>query len=426
MDIVRRLRAAGWETYLVGGVVRDLLLGRVPSDLDVVTAASPEAVRALFDHTIQVGEEFGVVAVVAGGRPYQVASFRREGPYLDGRRPAFVEPADAASDVRRRDFTVNALLYDPLADEVIDLVGGRADLDRRVIRTVGDPAARFGEDRLRMLRAIRFSAELGFAIDASALAAIRQQAGGIQVVSAERIREELVRLLTAPGRAEGVRVLAETGLLGHVLPEVAALAEPRDGARDRDPTRFERTVAALGFLKNPAPPLALAVLLHLVEPADAVESICCRLRFPAVQRRTVAALVRGYRRLEGAPTLRTAEIRGLLRGIRAADLLEVYRVWAAAAGASPSTYRRAAEVLTGTGVTGWRPLLAGDDLIALGFAPGPEFARLLDAVEAARGRGEVSTADEARAWVRVRYRAGAPRRAEEPSLRPDTRADNGG
>lgn len=426
VEIVRRLRAAGWETFLVGGVVRDLLLGRVPADLDVVTAAPTEAVAALFEHTIPVGAEFGVVAVVLDGHPYQVASFRREGPYLDGRRPSYVEPADVAADARRRDFTINALFYDPLADEVLDLVDGRADLDRRLIRTVGDPTARFGEDRLRMLRAVRFAAELGFAIDPAALAAIVQQAGEIRMVSAERIREELVRLLVASGRAEGVRLLAQTGLLAHILPEVAPPTRPAGGGPGSDLDRFERTIAALGHLRKPGPVLAMATLLHLVEPADAVEVICRRLRVSTGERRAVAVLVREHTRLEGAASLRAAEIRGLLRHTRAAELLELYRVRAASAGAPPDAYRRAAEILAGAGGAVPRPLLKGDDLIALGHSPGPAFSRMLEAVEAARGRGEISTADEARAWVRAHYPAGAARPAEEPSPRLDSRVNSGG
>lgn len=424
--MVRRLRAAGWETFLVGGVVRDLLLGRVPTDLDVVTAAPARTVRALFDHTIPVGEEFGVVAVVMDGHPYQVASFRHEGPYLDGRRPSYVEPADAPTDVRRRDFTINALLYDPLADRVIDHVDGLADLDRRLIRTVGDPSARFGEDRLRMLRAVRFAAELGFRLDPAALAAIVRQAGEIGMVSAERIRDELVRLLVAPGRTDGVRLLAQTGLLAHVLPEVAALAGPAGGAPGGDLDRLELTIAALGGLRKPGPVLALATLLHLAEPADAAEGICRRLRVSTAERRTIVSLVREHARLQDAPALRAAEIRGLLRHARAADLLELYRVRAAAAGAPPDIYRRAAEIFAGAVGAVRRPLLRGDDLIALGYAPGRVFPRILDALEAARGRGEISTADEARVWVRAHFPAGAPRHPEEPVPRPESRVDNGG
>ena len=277
-----------------------------------------------------------------------------------------------------------------------------------------------------MLRAVRFAAELGFAIDPAALAVIVRQAGEIRGVSAERIREELVRLLVAPGRVEGMGLLAQTGLLAHILPEVAAFTGPAGGAPGGDLDRFERTIAALGRLRKPGPVLAMAALLHLVEPADSVEAICRRLRVSTAERRAIASLVREHTRLEGAASLRAAEIRGLLRHARAAELLELYRVRAASAGAPPDTYRRAAEILAGAAGAVSPPLLKGDDLIALGYSPGPAFPRMLEAVEAARGRGEISTADDARTWVRARYPAGAPRRAEEPSPRLDSRVNNGG
>jgi poly(A) polymerase len=401
-------------------------LGRTPADLDIVTAAPPEAVTALFDHTIPVGREFGVVAVVVEGRPYQVASTRREGPYLDGRRPSYVEPADVAADVRRRDFTVNGLLYDPSTDAIIDYVGGRSDLEQRLIRTIGDPDARFSEDRLRMLRAVRLAGELGFAIEPAAMEAIARLASGICLVSSERIREELIRLLVSPGRAVAVRRLAETGLLAHLLPEVAPAAPPDADASGGHRHRFERTLAALDRLHHPGPVLAMATLLHLVEPPAAIEAICRRLRFSTAERRAIEWLVREHIRLEAAAHLRAAEVRSLLRRGRAAELLELYRVRAIAEGAPAETVRRAAEILAGTSAAVPKPLLRGDDLIAMGYAPGPAFPRMLEAVEAAHSRGEIATADEARAWVRARYPAGPSSSPAEPSPRRHSRPIGGG
>jgi poly(A) polymerase len=395
--------------------VRDLLLDRPPADLDIVTAAPPDAVAALFERTIPVGAEFNVMAVILGGHPYQVATFRREGPYLDGRRPSFVERADAAADVQRRDFTINALLYDPLTDEVLDLVGGRADLERRLLRTVGDPAVRFAEDRLRMLRAIRFAAELGFAIDPATLDAIPPLAAKIRTVSAERIHEELVRLLVAPERGAGIRLLTRTGLLDAVLPEVAALAGQPAVPSGAAEERLAQTIAALEGLRRPSAVVAMATLLHLLDAPEQVDAICRRLRFSTPERRAIAALVRDSSGVAEFAQMSPGTLKGLLRRSAPAELLELFRVRSLAAGADRAAYTRAAEIFAAhPGVRGLpRPLLTGSDLIALGHTPGPGFAQILDAVDAAHARGEIHTPEEARAWVRDRYAGGpAPRLAE--------------
>jgi poly(A) polymerase len=428
VTIVARLQAAGWETYLVGGVVRDLLLGRPPSDLDIVTAAPVDALAAMFPKTIPVGVAFGVTAVVVDGHAYQVATFRREGPYRDGRRPSFVRPAGAAADTLRRDFTMNALLYDPIVDRVIDHAGGRADLARRVIRTVGDPAPRFAEDHLRMLRAARFAAELGFTIDPRTEKAMTALAPQIQAVSQERIREELVRLLVAPGRAEGVRILARTGLLAACLPEVAALAAPPPGGGPATPSRLTLTLLALEHLSHPRVVLAVATLFALVDGPRQPGALCRRLRFSAADCRAITALVRERARVPDLPSMQAGVLRALLRRVDAADLLEIHRVYVAAGAEERATYVRAAEILAGHAGTRTRParLLTGDDLIRLGFQPGPEFARLLDAVDAARDRREISTPAEAREWVRAHVAAGPSSRAAEASPGPDSSRDDGG
>ncbi|MGQ0571145.1 MAG: CCA tRNA nucleotidyltransferase [Armatimonadota bacterium] len=428
MEIVRRLRAAGWETYLVGGVVRDLLLDRAPADLDLVTAAPPEVISTLFDRTIPVGAEFAVVAVVLEGHPYQVATFRREGPYLDGRRPAYVEQADATADVQRRDFTINALLYDPIDDRLIDHVGGRADLARRVIRTVGDPWARLAEDRLRMLRAVRLAAELGFAIDASTLEAITALAGTVVTVSAERIREELVKLLVAPGRAEAMWLLVRTGLLAAILPEVATLA-----GRRTSPTTaagvdgLTQTCMALQQLSRPTTELAMATVLHHLESPPQVEELCRRLRFPNAEARTIAALVENLPRVSRLPGMPLHEVRALLERLPVADLLELSRVDALARSADLALYRRVAGVVAGLGGPSSRPrILSGEDLIALGYEPGPQFAGILEAVDRARSRGDIVTPDEARSWVLGHFPAGHPSGPTEPFTGLDSGRNQGG
>lgn len=415
MEIVRRLRGAGRETYLVGGVVRDLLLGRTPADMDIVTAARPETVAVLFDHTVPLGAEFGVVTVIFHGHPYQVATFRREGPYLDGRRPSYTEPADARADALRRDFTVNALLYDTVAGEVVDHVGGRADLERRLIRTVGPPAQRFAEDRLRLLRAVRLAVELGFAIEPATRAALDSLAGSIGAVSAERVRDELLRLLVAPGRSEGVRMLHQTGLLAVVLPEVAALGGGP----------LAHTCMVLASLRRPVPELAAAALLHHLDGPDRAAQVCRRLRMSRAAARTVEALVAGLASVPALPGMRPSQRRALLRRAPAADLLELYRADLAAQGGDLGAYRRAAAVVASQPGALRAPtgLLSGQDLIALGYKPGPAFARILEALEQARLRGQIGSPGEARRWVVARFQRGSgSARAETAGGRdPDRR-----
>jgi len=432
---VRRLRQAGWEAYLVGGVVRDLLLGRLPHDLDIVTAARPEIVVGLFDRTIAVGREFGVVAVVAAGHAYEVATFRREGPYLDGRRPSYVEYADARADVLRRDFTVNALLYDPSSDAVLDFVDGRADLERRIVRTVGDPVERLREDRLRLLRAVRFAVELEFAIEPTTFDAIRAHAREVRGVSAERIRDELLRLLLPRGRADGIRLLESAGLLAMVLPEVAAMAGvPQPPEFHPEGDVLTHTCLALHHLEQPTAVLAVATLLHDVgkPPTYAVtdrirfndhanvggtiaEGICQRLRFSAAATRAVAVLVRDHLRIRDLPRMRPGRARQFLRRPDIGDLLALHRADCLASHGDVTAYGWALQALTEVAdAPPPRRLITGDDLIALGYAPGPRFAEMLEAVAAAQEDGEVTTPEEARTWIQARFMAGSTTRGAEP------------
>lgn len=389
----------------------------------------------MFDRTIAIGREFGVVAVVLDGHPYQVATFRREGPYLDGRRPSYVEYADAREDVLRRDFTVNALLYDPATGTVLDFVDGRADLERRLIRTVGEPHARFQEDRLRLLRAARLAVELDFAIEPATVEAVRASAPDIAGVSAERVRDELLRLLLAPRRADGIGLLESTGLLRVILPEVAAMAGvPQPPEFHPEGDVLTHTCLALGHLEQPTAVLAMAALLHDVgkPPTFAVadrirfnehaevgagiaEGICQRLRLSAAATRAVVLLVRDHLRIGDLPRMRPGRARQFLRRADAGDLLALHRADALASHGDLSVYQWAAELLSAVAAAEPpRRLITGDDLIAMGYTPGPRFAEMLEAVAAAQEEGEVATPDDARAWIRVRFGAGDRRGAAEP------------
>ena len=219
-EIVRRLKKKGFEAYFVGGCVRDFVRGNIPGDYDIVTSAHPDQVMAQFDHTVAIGAKFGVVAVIVENHPYEVATFRSDDVYEDGRRPTQVHFSSAKEDVLRRDFTVNGLLMDPATDEIIDYVDGRADIEKKIIRAIGDPDVRFNEDYLRMLRAVRFAANLDFTIEQATQKAIERNAAKIKQISAERLQEELSKILTRGGARRGFELMAQLGILRNILPEI--------------------------------------------------------------------------------------------------------------------------------------------------------------------------------------------------------------
>ncbi len=423
--IVRRLREHGHQAFWVGGCVRDLEMGRQPHDYDIATDARPEIVAGLFKTATLVGARFGVVVVAVGGHHYEVSTFRAEGPYLDGRRPSTVEFVSAEADVRRRDFTINGLLHDPLTHETIDYVGGREDLARKLVRAIGDPATRLAEDRLRTLRAVRLAAELEFAIEGETHRAIRAAAAQIVSVSAERVRGELVRLLTAPARSDGVRVLEESGLLQALLPEVAAMvgvSQPPEFHPEGDV--FTHTMLTLGFLRAPTPILAMGTLLHDVgKPptyqmtdrirfnrhdevgADLAETICRRLRFSSDESGHIVALVREHMRVAVLSAMRPAKVKRFLLRDDILDHLELHRADCLASHGDLSAWEwvtRAYETLQTEAPRSSR-LLTGDDLIAMGYRPGPLVGKILEFVEDAQFEGRIGTSEAAAALVRETF-----------------------
>ena len=262
-SIISRLGAAGHEAYIAGGAVRDLILSRSVWDLDIATSADPDAIESLFPVTIPVGKQFGVMIVVENGIRYEVATFRAEGDYSDGRRPNRVEFVDVCTDVQRRDFTVNGLLLDPSSGEILDYCEGRKDLEAKIIRTIGKPADRFGEDKLRLIRAVRFAGQLGFQIEADTWDELKSQAGDIERVSHERIRDELLKMLTAEHADRGLRLLLESGLLVVILPEVAAMVgveQPAEFHPEGDV--WIHTYLMFRLVSDPSETLALGMLLH--------------------------------------------------------------------------------------------------------------------------------------------------------------------
>ena len=426
-ELVRRLRAAGHEAYLAGGCVRDRLLGREPLDYDIATSAPPETVQALFPRTVPVGAQFGVVLVIADGMPVEVATFRSDAAYVDGRRPSAVHFGSAREDARRRDFTINALFLDPLTGEVVDFVGGQADLRAGIIRAIGDPRARIAEDRLRMLRAIRLAARLDFTIEPLTLEAIRAAAATVTDMAAERIGDEVVKILTEGAARRGFELLAATSLLTAVLPEVARM-QGIEQSPDYHPEGdvFRHTLLAIEQLPaGVSETLALGLLLHDVgKPvtaarrdnritfyghatvgADLAVAICQRVRRSRATWERVAYLVSNHLRLVDAPEMRLSTLKRLLRHEGFDELLALARMDALASNRDLRYVEFCAQRRAELAREEIRPprLLGGDDLIDLGYQPGPRLGEILRALEEAQLEGEVTSRVEAERFVRSRF-----------------------
>ncbi len=416
--IIRRLRDRNHKAFLVGGCVRDRLLRLRPKDFDVATDATPDRLFGYFPGASLVGAHFGVVLVKEGPAHVEVATFRSEGDYSDGRRPDEVRfETDPALDAQRRDFTINALMEDPLSGELFDFVGGRADLAGRKIRAIGDAQRRFQEDHLRMLRAVRFAARLDFTIEEKTRAAIRQEAASVRTVSAERVRDELIRILTEGGARRGLELLDELGLLAHVLPEVKAL----QGVEQPPEFHPEGDVWAHVLLMleklGPAPiPLALGVLLHDVgkpptfRRADRIrfdghaevgaamaKDLLERLRFSKDEVEQVTALVANHMKFKDVTKMRASTLKRFLRLPGFGDHLELHRLDCLASNGRRESYDFVRGKLAEFSVQTLHPprLLSGRDLIAAGYRPGPAFAAALEAVETGQLEGEIHTPGEA-------------------------------
>jgi poly(A) polymerase len=424
--IALRLQGAGFAAFWVGGCVRDRLLGREPQDYDVATNARPEQVEALFAKTIPVGRQFGVVIVVEHGLQFQVATFRAEADYQDGRRPGRVEFADARADAVRRDFTVNGLFQDPANDAIHDWVHGAADLQARLIRTIGVPAERFGEDHLRLLRAVRFAAQLGFEIETETFAAIRALAEKIRVVSAERIRDELLKLFRPPHAARGLDLLRDSGLLAVVLPELAATIHCEQSP-DYHPEGSVYNHLRVMLEKLPADAseeLVWSVLMHdIAKPvtaerdpangrihfyghekvgAEMTAEILGRLRFPRRETETIAECVRVHMQFKDVQQMRRATLRRFILRDQFALELALHRLDCLGSHGDLANHDflvNAQEELANQPALR-PPLLKGDDLLALGIAPGPEVGRWLAELRDRQLAEELTTPEAARAWLR--------------------------
>ncbi len=420
--IVERLRLHGHEAFFAGGWVRDYLLHRRPTDVDVATSARPEEIMRLFPGSIPIGAQFGVIQVSMYGHKYEVATFRSEGLYLDGRHPSAVTFSGPEQDALRRDFTINGMFYDPIAGRVIDFVQGRTDLRLRRLRTIGIPQDRFREDKLRMLRAVRFACSLDFKIDSETWEAVRALSPTILEVSWERIRDEVLKIFTGPAPDRGLDLLQATGLLEKILPEVEAMRDVKQPPEFHpEGDVFTHTRLALGLLRKPSAALALGTLLHDVgkPPTFAIrerirfdghvevgmkmaEEICRRLRMSRDQTDQVVALVQHHLRFMNVAEMRRSTLVRFLRLPHFEDHLELHRVDCMSSHGNLETYLFCKEKLEQlrSEPPPPPPLVSGDDLIAMGYQPGPIFRNILEAVENLQIDQELKTTDEAIEFVK--------------------------
>jgi poly(A) polymerase len=426
--IVDRLRAAGQQAYFVGGCVRDLVLGRVPKDFDVATSAAPDQVLNLFEKTFAVGAHFGVVLVCTGEIMTEVATFRSDGAYSDGRHPDAVRfSTSPEEDVKRRDFTINGMMMDPANDSVLDMVGGMQDLDARLIRAIGAPGERFTEDKLRMLRAVRFAARFSFDLEPATAKAIERLAPAVNQVSYERVRDELTRMLTEGHARRAFEMLDATGLLAQVLPEVVRMkgvAQPPQYHPEGDV--WVHTLLLLDGLPAGTPSaLAWAALLHDIgKPAtfrvapDRIrfdghveagirigEEICRRLRFPNHETEQILSLIANHMRFADVRKMKESTLKRFFRLERFDQHLALHRLDCLASHGSLELYdfaRQRFETLPEAEV---RPhlLVGGKDLIEAGYRPGPQFSQMLAMAEDAQLEGAVHTREEALALIRERW-----------------------
>jgi poly(A) polymerase len=426
--VVQRLQEAGHIAYYAGGCVRDRLMGVEPHDFDVATNARPEEVQALFERTFAVGAHFGVVVVVYGSAQFEVASFRSDGAYLDGRRPETVTYSTPEEDAQRRDFTVNGLFFDPIRDELIDFVGGQRDLAAKVLRAIGDPAARFREDRLRLLRAVRFATVLGFEIEQQTWEAVRANAAAIHEVSAERIREELAKIFLSPNRVRGFDLLDASGLMKQVLPEIEALKgceQPPQFHPEGDV--FKHTRIMLGLLPAEVSlPLVLSVLFHDIgKPgtfavdadgrirfnghdklgAEMTEALMLRLRFSRAEIDATVEAVANHMVFKDVQQMRVAKLKRFMARPHFDDEMELHRVDCSSSHGALDNYdflRAKREEFANEPLIP-KPLITGRDLIALGLPPSPHFSEILEAVQSRQLEGTLRSAEEAREWVKTEF-----------------------
>lgn len=430
-SICDTLQQHGYQALLVGGCVRDVLLGREAADYDVTTDASPEHVMELLPDSLAVGARFGVVLVTRDSAQVEVATFRRDLGYSDGRHPdQVVYASKPEDDVARRDFTINGLLMRHDTGEVLDFVGGQADIEAGVVRAIGEPERRFQEDKLRMLRAVRFAARFGYRIEPKTLVAIRLHTQEIHAVSAERIREELNKLLTEGAARRGFELLDKCGLLKNVLPEISAMKgvpQPPEYHPEGDvwvhtllllqglPAGCSRTLAWGALLHDVGkPPTFRPASLtgdrirfdsHVEVGVPMTADICRRLKFSNDETQQIQALVANHMKFKDVSQMRQSTLKRFVRLPQFGEHLELHRLDCLASHGQLDAYETVREFLSHTPPELFRPtrLLTGDDLNEIGYAPGPSYQKMLAAVEDAQLEGALTTKEEAISFVKKHY-----------------------
>jgi poly(A) polymerase len=420
MEIVRELKSRGFIAYFVGGVVRDMLLGKTSDDIDIVTSAKPGEIVNIFPHSYEIGAAFGIINVVIDGVPFEVATFREERGYLDGRHPSEVKFTDnPETDALRRDFTINGMFYDPADEKIYDFVGGRNDLSKGILRTIGKAEARFSEDYLRILRAVRFCVRFGYALSEDIRPAISNLAGNLNSLSAERIRDEFNKMLTGPEPDRALRMMLEMGILKEVLPEIAAM----DGVTQHHEYHpegdvFEHTALMLAHMAYPDIDLAWSLLLHDVgkpltksmgddgvehfytheqKSAELAESILKRFRFPAKSISNIVHAVRQHMRYAHVQEMRPAKWKRLIAEETFPLELELHRIDCISSHRIMSSFTflldRMDEMANEIKLP--PPLVTGKDLIALGMRPGPEFGEILEIIADLQLEGKITSREQA-------------------------------
>ena len=422
IGIVKRLRERGFSALFAGGCVRDMLMGNVPEDYDIATDARPDDIINIFERTVPVGIHYGVVLVIENGFEFEVATFRSDGTYTDGRHPDTVTFCDARGDALRRDFTINGMFYDPVDDKHFDYVGGREDLKARLVRAIGDPSERFNEDRLRMIRAVRFACRFDYNIEDQTAESIKKLYDKILTVSMERTRDELRKILTGPNPHTGIKMMDDLNLLNEILPEVTAMKgvrQPENYHPEGDVfTHTLLTLSELAASQTSADSweLAMAILLHDIgkpitfEVADRIrfnnhdnigaemaEKICERLRMSNAEKERITWLVKMHLYLRHAQQMRISKLKRLFAHEGYPELAELYRVDSLASTGDLEDYNFCQNMLEELQEEEIKPepLITGNDLIAMGLKPGPIFSKVLDAIKDDQLEQKITTKEEA-------------------------------
>ncbi|MCH7504978.1 CCA tRNA nucleotidyltransferase [PVC group bacterium] len=428
-DIINKLKKRGYKAYLVGGCVRDLVMKCPPIDYDITTDAHPDDIRKIFKKCNFIGAKFGVVRVIVNKKEYELATFRKDIGYRDGRHPTKIRFTNEKEDVLRRDFTVNGLLYDIDKKSIIDYSQGQKDIKKRLIRTIGEPAKRFKEDYLRMLRAVRFSVQLKFKMAPQTLRAIKSCSKNISKISAERIRDELIKILTGPDPEKGLILLQKSGLLKHILPEIELMIgvkQPPQFHKLGDV--FNHTLGLFSYSKNLSCTLAFGALLHDVGKPKTqtikdrirfdghveigclmAHNICMRLKLPLNTTEQIGELVKNHMRFIDVKKMRESTLKRFLRMDHFDDHLELHRLDCLASHGDISNWRycrkklKQFKALSAKEVLRPPPLISGHDLIRMGLRPGPQFKIILNELETLQLESKLSRKQDALNYVKSKY-----------------------